>query len=63
MVCVRVGQQQSEARGERRAGITGLAWNTKVQHILATCSGDGTFSVWDLRKQKPTMDAVADTSG
>ncbi|KAK9805066.1 hypothetical protein WJX73_010529 [Symbiochloris irregularis] len=54
---------KSEARGERRAGITGLAWNTKVQHILATCSGDGTFSVWDLRKQKPTMDAVADTSG
>ena len=54
---------QSESRNESRAGIAALAWNTKVQHILATASADGSFSVWDLRKQKPTMDSVSDTSG
>ena len=57
------GGLQSAGRGERRANIEALAWNTKVQHILATASGDGAFSVWDLRKPKPTMDGVSDTSG
>jgi protein transport protein SEC31 len=32
-----------------------LAWNHKVQHILATCSVNGTSSVWDLKRGRPVI--------
>ncbi|PNH06272.1 Protein transport protein Sec31A [Tetrabaena socialis] len=35
--------------------ITYLAWNRKVQHILASCSTNGTTVVWDLKRQKPVI--------
>ncbi|GFR43886.1 hypothetical protein Agub_g5015 [Astrephomene gubernaculifera] len=35
--------------------ITYLAWNKKVQHILASCSTNGTTVVWDLKRQKPVI--------
>mmetsp|Transcript_24380 Transcript_24380/g.43410 ORF Transcript_24380/g.43410 Transcript_24380/m.43410 type:complete len:1160 (-) Transcript_24380:43-3522(-) len=35
--------------------ITHLAWNNKVQHILASTSGAGSTVVWDLKKQKPVI--------
>lgn len=34
-----------------------------MQHILATASDQGSFSVWDVRKQKLTMDNVGADSG
>ncbi|CAD7701117.1 unnamed protein product [Ostreobium quekettii] len=33
--------------------ITYLAWNVKVQHILASCTSNGQTNVFDLRRQKP----------
>nr|POE86343.1 protein transport protein sec31 like b [Quercus suber] len=38
----------SAAHGE----ISFLSWNSKVQHILASTSYNGTTVVWDLKKQK-----------
>ncbi|CAL5414910.1 unnamed protein product [Camellia sinensis] len=35
--------------------ISFLSWNSKVQHILASTSYNGTTVVWDLRKQKPVI--------
>ena len=35
--------------------ITCLAWNRKVQHILASGSSAGNTVVWDLKKQKPVI--------
>lgn len=35
--------------------IADLAWNNKVQHILATCTAAGTAVVWDLKKQRPVI--------
>jgi protein transport protein SEC31 len=35
--------------------ITSLAWNRKVQHIIATTHGDGSTVVWDLKKQRPVI--------
>lgn len=32
-----------------------MAWNKKVQHILASCSTNGSCVVWDLKKQKPVI--------
>ena len=32
-----------------------LAWNRKVQHILASTSTSGTTVVWDLKRQKPVI--------
>ena len=42
--------------------ITCLAWNRKVQHILATCTAAGTVVVWDLKKQRPVI-TFKDPSG
>jgi protein transport protein SEC31 len=30
-----------------------VAWNPQVPHILATCAGNGSTIVWDLRQKKP----------
>ncbi|XP_031127310.1 protein transport protein SEC31 homolog B-like [Ipomoea triloba] len=35
--------------------ISYLSWNSKVQHVLASTSLNGTTVVWDLRKQKPVI--------
>ena len=35
--------------------ITALAWNRKVQHIIATATAHGTVIVWDLKKQRPII--------
>jgi protein transport protein SEC31 len=50
-------------RGGLRGGISGgtpgeityLAWNRKVQHILASTSANGTTVVWDLKRQRPVI--------
>ncbi|KAK9829183.1 hypothetical protein WJX72_004364 [[Myrmecia] bisecta] len=44
------------------ADITHLAWNRKVQHILASCSANGTVVVWDLKKQHPVI-SLKDNAG
>ncbi|GAB4832488.1 hypothetical protein Ancab_006510 [Ancistrocladus abbreviatus] len=41
----------SAAQGE----ISYISWNSKVQHILASTSYNGTTVVWDLKKQKPVI--------
>ncbi|KAK3223874.1 hypothetical protein Dsin_010899 [Dipteronia sinensis] len=41
----------SAAQGE----ISFLSWNSKVSHILASTSYNGTTVVWDLKKQKPVI--------
>jgi hypothetical protein len=52
-------QGVSSAGGPGSAGsgaeTTYIAWNRKVQHILASCSTNGTTVVWDLKRQKPVM--------
>ncbi|KAL2461198.1 Protein transport protein SEC31B [Abeliophyllum distichum] len=45
------GGSGSAAQGE----ISFLSWNSKVQHILASTSFNGTTVVWDLKKQKPVI--------
>ncbi|GER45356.1 transport protein SEC31 [Striga asiatica] len=35
--------------------ISFLSWNSRVQHILASTSFNGTTVVWDLKKQKPVI--------
>ncbi|GFP92420.1 protein transport protein sec31 homolog b [Phtheirospermum japonicum] len=35
--------------------ISFVSWNSKVQHILASTSYNGTTVVWDLKKQKPVI--------
>ncbi len=35
------------------AEVAKVAWNPQVPHILATCSGNGSTIVWDLRQKKP----------
>nr|GMD36612.1 protein transport protein SEC31 homolog B [Ipomoea batatas] len=35
--------------------ISYVSWNSKVQHVLASTSLNGTTVVWDLRKQKPVI--------
>ncbi|KAL3622566.1 hypothetical protein CASFOL_033977 [Castilleja foliolosa] len=35
--------------------ISFVSWNSKVQHILASTSFNGTTVVWDLKKQKPVI--------
>lgn len=35
--------------------ITYISWNHKVQHILASCTTNGTTIVWDLKRQKPVI--------
>jgi protein transport protein SEC31 len=53
---------QGGASGGAQPEITYLAWNRKVQHILATCTGAGTVVVWDLKKQRPVI-SFKDPSG
>ena len=35
--------------------ITYIAWNRKVQHILASTLTNGSTVVWDLKRQKPVI--------
>jgi len=35
------------------AEVCKVAWNPQVPHILASCSGNGSTIVWDLRQKKP----------
>ena len=44
------------------AEIADIAWNRKVQHILASCTVGGTVTVWDLKKQQPVLN-IRDSSG
>ena len=48
--------------GQQATEIASLAWNKKVQHILATCTAAGTVVVWDLKKQRPVI-SFKDPSG
>ncbi len=42
------------AGGQRlESEVTSLAWNTSVQHILATATVSGVVVVWDLKENKP----------
>jgi protein transport protein SEC31 len=44
------------AGGQPGAGeVSFLAWNKKVQHILASSSLNGTTVVWDLKRQRPVI--------
>jgi protein transport protein SEC31 len=45
------GSTASGGAGE----VTFLAWNCKVQHILASTSAGGTTVVWDLKRQRPVI--------
>lgn len=45
--------QGAPTPGAGPAEITYLAWNVKVQHILAACTSAGQTNVFDLRRQKP----------
>ena len=51
---------QPGASGAR--AICHLAWNPKVQHIVATANAAGSVVVVDLKKQKHVMD-LADNQG
>ena len=42
--------------------IADIAWNRKVQHILASCTVGGSVTVWDLKKQQPVLN-IRDSSG
>ena len=42
--------------------ITSLAWNCKVQHILASTTSGGATVVWDLKRQKPVI-SFTDAAG
>jgi hypothetical protein len=48
-------------QGGQPAGATGgneityIAWNRKVQHILASTSTNGSTVVWDLKRQRPVI--------
>lgn len=44
-----------------QAGVTNLAWNKKVPHILASCTAAGETNIWDLR-QKRTVLSFRDSS-
>ena len=41
---------------DARVELTYLAWNRKVQHILATGRLDGVVVVYDLKKQRPIIE-------
>ena len=45
----------SSAAGSGAGEVTYLAWNCKVQHILASTSVGGSTIVWDLKRQKPVI--------
>jgi protein transport protein SEC31 len=57
VACFAQGASSAGAPGSGAAGAetTYIAWNRKVQHILASCSTNGTTVVWDLKRQKPVM--------
>ena len=46
------GSSQAAGQG---VDITHLAWNRKVQHILASTSSGGTTVVWDLKRQRQVI--------
>lgn len=45
------------------AEITSLAWNTEVQHIIASANGNGMTTIWDLRENKPWCELRCEVSG
>jgi protein transport protein SEC31 len=55
-------QQQSGSTGNG-AGITSLAWNIEVEHILATSNGNGVATIWDMKQNKPWCELQCDVSG
>jgi hypothetical protein len=57
-----VPRAQGASTGGAPKPMAGLAWNPKVQHILATASSAGSVSVVDLKKQKPIME-LSDNQG
>ena len=42
--------------------ISYLAWNRKVEHIIATCGPDGAVIIWDMRRQRRVM-TLRDNAG
>ena len=54
-------QSRSQSQGAG-AEIANIAWNRKVQHILASCTVGGSVTVWDLKKQQPVLN-IRDSSG
>ena len=54
-------QSQASSQGAGNE-ITNIAWNRKVQHILASGTAGGHVSVWDLKKQKDLFN-LRDSSG
>lgn len=46
---------KSGAGGPGAGEVSYLAWNKKVQHILASSSLSGTTVVWDLKRQRPVI--------
>jgi protein transport protein SEC31 len=44
--------------GPAAGEVTYLAWNCKVQHILASTSSQGTTVVWDLKRQKQVISFI-----
>jgi len=45
------------------AGITQLAWNPEVAHIIASAAGNGVVTIWDLRQNKPWCELRVEVSG
>jgi protein transport protein SEC31 len=46
---------KSGSGGPTAGEVSSLAWNHKVQHILASSSLSGTTVVWDLKRQRPVI--------
>jgi protein transport protein SEC31 len=46
---------KSNAGGPTAGEVSYLAWNHKVQHILASSSLNGSTVVWDLKRQRPVI--------
>ena len=46
---------KSTSGGPSAGEVSYLAWNHKVQHILASSSLNGTTVVWDLKRQRPVI--------
>jgi len=44
-------------------GVTQIAWNTQVAHILASSSGSGIVTVWDLKQKKPWCELRCESNG
>jgi len=45
------------------AEITRVAWNTQVSHILASSTGNGSTTVWDMKQKKPWCELKCENGG